>query len=230
MMITMGRKRCDRRRGFTLTELAIVLGIIGVIASAVWYAGSNASELQKENNAVSELQNVALNINNIMAGQQFTQAGDTDVTSDMIKKYSAIPTSWANAKTGTTADNPWNVGSVASSTGFVVWANPSNANTRQYRLSFYNTTYKGCMALLLQGTSCQFGQVGCPTEVYTNLPNGPTVNGNDFCQPGPPFPNGNCYGAASSAPGWQSMTVTVASEMCGDNATNGGSVEFDFSL
>ena len=56
------RQGCAARGGFTLTELAIVVDVIGLILGAIWWAAGNARESQKENDALNRLQTVAQNI------------------------------------------------------------------------------------------------------------------------------------------------------------------------
>jgi prepilin-type N-terminal cleavage/methylation domain-containing protein len=214
-------------RGFSLTELAIVLGVVGLIVSAIWFAAGNASELQKENNAVSEMQSIVQNINNVMAGQSFSGNSLTDITSSMITAQN-IPNGFVDVQNNTTADNPWSLGSTVggSYTGLKVWSNPQAPVGKTFRISFYEPTYKGCMALLLQGTSCQAGLLGCPIEVWTGGKG--KANPTSSCSPNQTACPGSSLG--SQPPGWQSMGVNVASTMCAANSLSSGSVEFDYSL
>jgi len=207
--------RSFSQRGFTLVELAIVMGIIGAITSAIWWAASNTKEAQRENAAINELQTIQQNINNLMAGQSFSSYNPTLITQNMLTAQ-AIPSVYANAANpATLADNPW------FPTGFAIWA----TKAKTYRLTFYNIPYKGCLALLLSATSCQANQVGCPTAVYTNFANSTCLPNQSNC----PSASPNYY---PTYLGWQSMRSNVASTMCGNNTgvVNGGSVEFDYSL
>jgi prepilin-type N-terminal cleavage/methylation domain-containing protein len=196
------------RRGFTLLELALVMGVIGVVIGAIWYAVGNTREAQKENDAVFELQSTATNILTLMQGRSYP--GQATITTDMINAK-VIPSNFVDAD-GVDADNPW-----AGAGGFMVYGNPDNkANEiRRVRLSFYNVPYSGCLALLLQGTTCQAGQSGCPADVFANYTAGSPVAS----------PDANA--------GWAiGMTPNIAATMCAFNnahqTTN--SVEFDFSL
>jgi prepilin-type N-terminal cleavage/methylation domain-containing protein len=51
----MTNKHTDKRRGFTLTELAIVLGVMGTILSAIWVASARVNSSNKAQKAVSEI-------------------------------------------------------------------------------------------------------------------------------------------------------------------------------
>jgi prepilin-type N-terminal cleavage/methylation domain-containing protein len=199
--------------GFTLIELALVMGVIGSIMGAIWWASENAREIQRQNSAVSELQLTSQNIIALMQGQPFAIATNSNITSAMITAQ-AVPGNYVDSGTPTTADNPWFM-----SGGFVVQANTTNSAEgavphKIFRLSFYHVSYQGCLALILQGTSCQAGQAGCPFDVFTDV---------DIHGPTPVAPATN----------WATqMSPTLATTLCNENpypgATN--SVEFDFKL
>jgi prepilin-type N-terminal cleavage/methylation domain-containing protein len=206
-----------KRRGFTLTELAIVMGVIGAIVGAIWWVAGNAKEMQRDNDAVQELQSTVQGVLDLMTGQSFPVAADTNYTSNMITAQ-AIPAAYINLATPTTADNPW------SPSNFVFVANPN----RTFRVAFYGVSQRGCLALLLQETACQAGQMGCPTEVYTGGKPGGTWT-SPKCVPG------KCNGTVNSNLGWQVLTATAANTLCSTtyNSYAGGinnSVEFMFSL
>ena len=209
-----------RRRGFTLTELAIVMGVMGVILSAIWWAAGNAGEAQRDNAGVTELQTVSQNILSLMQGQTFvTTACDSGgafpcpITKGMIKAQ-AIPSTYIDTVTPTTADSPW------SAKNFMVYAG-AGGDSKIFRLSFFQVTQKGCLILLLQGTTCQVGQVGCPTKVWTNNPVGGGTTGSSAVP-------------SATGTGWQTaLGPTLANTMCAANNYAGAgnnSVEFDYSL
>ncbi|MDE2029599.1 MAG: type II secretion system protein [Alphaproteobacteria bacterium] len=147
--------RNGRTRGFTLIELAIVLGVMGAIIAAVWTAASRATEAQKQNTAVEELQTVAQNIFAIMEGRTFSITGN--ITSSMISSQ-AIPSAFLDPSSPTTkAINPW-AGALD-----VYEESPT-----VFRVSFYDVSYGGCLKVLLEGTACEAGHSGCPTKVWTD--------------------------------------------------------------
>jgi len=215
--MTSGRRN-KRQRGFTLTELVIVMGVFGLITGGIWAASTGARESQKANDATTELQNVTQNISSLMSGQKFSApfypAAASNQTTSMITAQT-IPTNYVN--TAATANNPWSKGN------FYVWS----LTAKTYRLSFYQVgSFKSCEAMLLQATSCQVKQVGCPTQVGT---------GGTSALVAP-----TSTATPSATLGWQSVTVGVvavtmqqaANTLCAVNSYAGGanSVEFDYAF
>ncbi|MDE2029768.1 MAG: prepilin-type N-terminal cleavage/methylation domain-containing protein, partial [Alphaproteobacteria bacterium] len=54
-MTDIGLRRPRATRGFTLTEIAIVLGIIGAIIGGIWVAASRVSGSQKIQKATTQI-------------------------------------------------------------------------------------------------------------------------------------------------------------------------------
>ncbi len=201
------QRQHKKNRAFTLTELAIVLGVIGAVIGAIWYASGNVSEARKENDAVLEVQTVAQNIATLMVGRTFPGG---ELTSSMITAQT-IPPSYVDSAAPATADNPW------SASNFKVF---NVTNNKTFRLSLYNVPRKACLALLTQMTNCQTGQSTCPTVVWTN-------GAATTCAAS----QNGCTGAVFTSPGWTNLTTTLANTLCNANSYTGGtnSVEFDFT-
>jgi prepilin-type N-terminal cleavage/methylation domain-containing protein len=73
--------RSQRRQGgFTLTELAIVLGVIGVILGAVWVAGAAVNQNNKAQLTSQQTLTVLNAYRSLLAGKIPTTADWTDVT------------------------------------------------------------------------------------------------------------------------------------------------------
>ena len=203
------KNHLHKRRGFTLVELAIVMGVIGAIMGAIWYAASNAREAQKDGDAVNELQTTVQNLVTLMAGHSFSGAALANVTPGMITAQ-VIPSTYVNVG-GTTANTPWGAGN------FIIYAPVTVAapGNRRARLSFLQVTKQGCIALLTQATACQTGQSSCPVDVQTDS-NG---TGNNV--------------SANASTGWATvMTSTLVNTMCNANSYTGGtnSVDLDYAM
>jgi len=65
-----------RKNGFTLTELAIVLGIMGTILSAIWIASAHVSNNQKVNKAVQEVLALSQSVQAFYGPKGQLDAGD----------------------------------------------------------------------------------------------------------------------------------------------------------
>lgn len=71
-------------RGFTLTEIAIVLGIIGSVLGGIWYAASMALEHRRVTRAVAQINTIITNFRSIYSGHRVDFPGWTDVTAMAI--------------------------------------------------------------------------------------------------------------------------------------------------
>jgi len=63
------RSQSDAQKGFTLTELGIVMGVAGVIIGAIWVGASRANEAARVNDALTELQTIQQNLTDLMDGR-----------------------------------------------------------------------------------------------------------------------------------------------------------------
>jgi prepilin-type N-terminal cleavage/methylation domain-containing protein len=144
------------RKGFTLTELAVVLGVVGVIIGAIWAAGSHVQQSNNANQGIEELQTTAQNVLALMQGRTFAAAGD--VTTNMITA-NVIP-SWALIS-ATQVSTPWGFNVTGGNNiQLKVFAEiPGGGKTASHvRISFYGVPNDGCIALISQATSCQVNE------------------------------------------------------------------------
>jgi prepilin-type N-terminal cleavage/methylation domain-containing protein len=107
------------KKGFTLTELAIVLGVIGSILGAIWTAAGRANDSNKTQKAVSETLSIVTGYRTLYAQHPVDVADGTDITcmgvnagfypADMLAAgvacttttYGSYPsTPWGNAASG----------------------------------------------------------------------------------------------------------------------------------
>jgi prepilin-type N-terminal cleavage/methylation domain-containing protein len=208
-----------RRKGFTLTEIAIVLGIISIILAGVWMAAGQVNEKARVTQVQNEMNAVAQNMTSMLQGGYGANiaivnpcaAAPTpcNITAPMITAK-AIP-QWIG--TGTSASTPWNP------TGFILsWI---AANPRTYRISLYNITRNACLELSMQATNCTPGQPGCPVKAWSKGVQ-PAVGG---------F---NLPGSAAVDLTATPMTSAGAEALCLQNTYPGGgaaanSLEFDYT-
>jgi len=76
-------------RGFTLTEAAIVLGIVGLILGAIWVAASAVYNNMRVQTTTTQLLQMVQSIRSLHATQQ-TMGGSGDIASDLAKA-GAVP-------------------------------------------------------------------------------------------------------------------------------------------
>lgn len=114
----------SERRGFTLTEIAIVLGIIGLILGAIWAAASAVYNNLRTSRAQQEILTVAQNIRAMYATQSTVDSAattDTYISAGVFPSDATVETS-----SGKSVKNPWggNFDIIASSsdnyTSFIV--------------------------------------------------------------------------------------------------------------
>lgn len=75
----------SKARGFTLTEVAIVLGVIGLIISAIWASASNVYKNKKLTEAQREIMVISQNIRKLYTGRgSLNCTTTTDITGPMV--------------------------------------------------------------------------------------------------------------------------------------------------
>ena len=100
---TTARSRmAQQEKGFTLTEIAIVLGIIGLILGAIWTAASSVYSNQRVNHANTALMQIVSGIRSLYA----TSGSDTGMTITSLYAANALPTD-LSATGGTTMISPF---------------------------------------------------------------------------------------------------------------------------
>ena len=221
-------KNRSHARGFTLTEIAIVLGIGGFIISAVWVGVSAVNQRQSVKRAVDTLQTIVQNMVSIYQNRPLPAAcvpgaplpAGQQITANMVRAGLVPPTAVrpADGLGCERAAHPWD----ERPGMLIIWditdvAIPANPVPR-FRISFYNIPLDACIALLLQGTNCDPSQLGCPFAVFTGAGLNPAPA--TIPDAGPP-------------PNWQTaITPTIAANntLCGFNSPAGNSVEFDYLL
>ena len=128
---TVSADRHAGGRGFTLTEVAIVLGIIGLILGAIWVAASAVYTNMRTQTANTELLQITQAVRSMYAtSAEISQTADMPTSSAYIQG-GVFPSSALNtglAATATKTVNPWggviNIQATTHSStndAFVVW-------------------------------------------------------------------------------------------------------------
>ncbi len=87
------------RRGFTLTEIAIVLGIMGLILGAIWAAASSVYNNQRINSASNDIASIVQGVRKLYAMSNGTGAtANTNITGDLVLAK-AVPSNMVNSGT-----------------------------------------------------------------------------------------------------------------------------------
>ncbi len=202
--------------GFTLTELAIVLTIIGVVLAGVWVAMGQVQNASRVNQAAQDMLQIAANVRSTYAGAtSFNSGTNADITCTMVDA-GVIPAdllaTGVACVAGTDSTYPHDAWG-----GLVrVYANMNyNGETagRYFRVSFYNISPGVCARIASQVAN--IGTADGPTLLTVN------ANGNSFLA----IPEtGNTMGLTT-------QQIDTECNLNPQNPTgNAGSVEFDFTI
>ncbi len=195
------------RCGFTLTEMAIVIGVIGFVLGGIWSAASAVYEKNRINQGFLELKTIFSEVESIYANANFNLTGNPNFTPTLIAA-DAIP-SWAVIDANNAA-NPWS-SATGPQGGVSVWAQAPKI----FIVEFFAVPEDACIALLMHATRCNAGDVGCPMNVATAY--------------------GTAYVGPDPATGWQNFSATNAKQLCDLNVyppVPGGAnaVQFQYTL
>jgi len=94
-----------QKKGFTLTEIAIVLGIIGLILGAIWVAAASVYNNQRINQANTAVLQVLQGIRTLYSQQASIPGGAQDITDKMVNA-GIVPTNLVVTGTATMR-TPW---------------------------------------------------------------------------------------------------------------------------
>lgn len=78
MMLVLAKGQ-KKRRGMTLVEIAIVLGVMGIVSAAIWATASAVRARQPYNETASLASDIASNVANIYTGFSSTAAPPADI-------------------------------------------------------------------------------------------------------------------------------------------------------
>jgi prepilin-type N-terminal cleavage/methylation domain-containing protein len=145
-----------KRNGFSLVEISIVMGVMGLLLAGIWTLLQVGGEQSKENQAQLQLKAIAGAMSSVLQSG-YSSANGTDITATMITR-GVIPGPLQSSPT--TATHPWGGNFV------LTWL---SSIPRKYRASFFGVTkQQGCVSLLMKGTAyCLLSDPGCPIAVQT---------------------------------------------------------------
>ncbi len=119
-------------RGFTLTELAIVLGVIGTMLGGIWLAAGAVNSNMKTNQAITELQAITQNIRAMNGSRQnFSSAATVADQTAQFMTAGVFPNEMMPPGTPYPL-NPWG-GYVA----IFIKPNSPQADNTQFEIAFY---------------------------------------------------------------------------------------------
>ncbi|MDE2030031.1 MAG: type II secretion system protein [Alphaproteobacteria bacterium] len=164
------QRRTSRERGFTLTEIAIVLGIIGLILGAIWVAAASVYTNQKIGKANTEVMSISQGIRALYATTSSTGVADNTDETKAFCTAGVFPQDMVGDCTTPKISNPW---SVASNSTTVKTTSISAGAEDAFEITMTNIPQSGCVGLLsaVGGASRDSGlfylSAGTTAPVYT---------------------------------------------------------------
>ena len=200
------RKNTHNEGGFTLTELAMVLGVVGIILGAIWGSASMVYKKMQVNEGSRGLQGIVAKVRSIYASRHaFSYVAPTDITKALVQS-GVFPASMPIVNGYPVS--PWG--------GMVyVWAysNPTYGN-QSFRVSFY---------AIPNGSS---GGDSLTNQLCTGLASAALAElGNDG-----PVGFITKVGLWATFTGLDTIDATTIADACAQNTPAGASVEFDYLL
>jgi len=139
-MVSVSNKRL--RKGFSLIEAAIVLGIVGLVIGGIWVAASAVQTNLRESTASQGVLQIVQNVRNLYYGQSLTATADIDA--DLVSA-GAIP---GDLLQGTNPRNPWNGAIDIDIVG---------ASFDQFSVAFPSVPRDSCVELISRNTNLSTG-------------------------------------------------------------------------
>lgn len=127
----------SRRRGFTLTEIAIVLGVVGVVLAGIWSASTAVQRSARVNRTIQQLTQIVSGTRALFASYGTINQSDAATFSALLYRSGIIPPE-LNTSTGggVTLYHAWGGSMVVSFTA------PS-----KLQIELYNLPLNACLDL-----------------------------------------------------------------------------------
>lgn len=150
----------NHKKGFSLVEAAIVLGVVGLVIGGIWVAAASVMESMRVSEAVKGLTLMADKATRLLSRSDIETIGvQTDITSFLVDS-GAAPSNWVN---GSTIVDPWGEPVIAS-------ISPQDADTTRMDICFQNVPIGRCMALVARAPSKDLVGIYADPTFYTSLP------------------------------------------------------------
>jgi prepilin-type N-terminal cleavage/methylation domain-containing protein len=146
--------RGQGRRGFTLTEVGIVLGIIGIVIAAIFAAASVAQYRIQLNQGVDEISLITGNMRSLYASQNASAVGSQSfaVVTPILIQQSVFPQEMLTTAGATTvADNPWDQTAPGGSAQIQIVA-AAGGTPSQFAVRYLNIPADVCADLLVRNS------------------------------------------------------------------------------
>ena len=127
------------KRGFSLIEAAIVLGVVGAVIGTIWVSAANMYESYKVNKTAADLQLIVKNVQGLISLRdvEAIASGNEVVINDTMIAAGRIPSDWIkNGVVRHPFSGPLNVR--------IRWVSPSN---QWIAIEFFNLAKSTCIKL-----------------------------------------------------------------------------------
>jgi len=147
----------SRRRGFTLTELAIVLGVIGIILGSLWSVVAVVRDNIKRDQAINQTLVAVRNTRDLYMGRGYVQTpsglGTAQALTDYLLRQGVLPPEMIRDRSATTlrADLPWGPrgasGSTVSDGTFAIDNTGVALSSDKFRVELRGLSYAHCVTM-----------------------------------------------------------------------------------
>ena len=133
-------RRKHIRRGFSLVEAAIVLGVVGLVIGGIWIASAKFYEDYKVNKTVSDLHSIVKNVQRLISLRDAEAMGNVSII-PLLKSSNAIPEDWTDNSSSINIKTP---------VGGTVWI---GSDASYFYFEIHQLTPSICMKIIIQASS-----------------------------------------------------------------------------
>ncbi|MBI1273829.1 MAG: prepilin-type N-terminal cleavage/methylation domain-containing protein [Alphaproteobacteria bacterium] len=147
------------KKGFTLVELAVVLGVVGLVLGGIWVFAGRSNESARTEQSLGQLVILLNNIRSYYLSQPNMASGDVTT---ILAAASVFPSEMLRAGAPTIVDHPW--GALPPGGGLLVSGTTASGGASTGGTYYFTLTYRG-----LKAESC--------IAFAARAGSGPTANG-----------------------------------------------------